>query len=41
LAGEKNIFVKKRKMQDFLLQKGFETDLVKDVLDELSKQAGK
>ena len=41
LAGEKNIFVKKRKMQDFLLQKGYESDLIKDVLDELSNNGSK
>jgi regulatory protein len=41
LAVEKNIFVKKRKMQDFLLQKGYESDLVKEVLDELASQGGK
>ena len=28
LKGEKNIFVKKRKLQDFLLQRGFEPDLI-------------
>ena len=28
LKGEKNIFIKKRKLQDHLLQKGFETNLV-------------
>jgi len=28
LKGEKNIFVKKRKLQDYLLQKGYESDLV-------------
>lgn len=30
LKGEKNIFIKKRKLQDYLLQKGFEYDLVRD-----------
>ncbi len=29
LRGEKNIFIKKRKLQDFLLQKGYEADRVK------------
>ena len=28
LKAEKNIFIKKRKLQDHLLQKGFETGLV-------------
>ncbi len=30
LVSEKNIFIKKRKLQDFLLQKGFESELVKE-----------
>lgn len=37
LKGEKNNFVKLRKVQDYLLQKGFESDLIKDALDK-SKQ---
>lgn len=32
LKGEKNIFVKMRKSQDYLLQKGYEYDLVKDAI---------
>ena len=28
LKGEKNIFIKKRKTQDYLLQKGYEHDLI-------------
>jgi len=28
LKGEKNVFIKKRKLQDYLLQKGFEADLI-------------
>ena len=28
LKGEKNIFIKKRKLQDFLLMKGYETSMV-------------
>jgi regulatory protein len=32
LKSEKNIFVKKRKLQDFLLQKGFENDLIRGVV---------
>jgi len=35
LKGEKNIFIKKRKLQDFLLQKGFETALVKEAVNQL------
>ena len=31
LKGEKNIFIKKRKLQDYLLQKGFEYELVKEI----------
>ncbi|MCO5239873.1 MAG: RecX family transcriptional regulator [Chitinophagaceae bacterium] len=30
LKGEKNIFIKKRKLQDYLLQKGYEYELVKE-----------
>ena len=37
LAGEKNIFVKKRKLQDYLLQKGYERDLINDVLRTMGK----
>jgi len=32
LKGEKNIFIKKRKLQDYLLQKGYEYELVKEVV---------
>jgi len=32
LKAEKNIFIKKRKLQDHLLQKGFETGLVRDLI---------
>ncbi len=32
LKSEKNIFIKKRKLQDFLLQKGYESDLVREVV---------
>jgi regulatory protein len=32
LKTEKNIFIKKRKLQDYLLQKGFETNLVREVV---------
>lgn len=32
LKSEKNIFIKKRKLQDYLLQRGFETELVRELL---------
>ncbi len=32
LKGEKNIFVKKRKLQDFLMQRGFENDLIRETI---------
>jgi regulatory protein len=32
LKAEKNIFIKKRKLQDHLLQKGFETDIVRKLI---------
>ncbi len=35
LKGEKNIFIKKRKLQDFLLQRGFESDLVRAVVKQV------
>lgn len=35
LKSEKNIFIKKRKLQDFLLAKGFETVLIRNYLDEI------
>ncbi|HSN09051.1 MAG TPA: regulatory protein RecX [Hanamia sp.] len=35
LKSEKNIFIKKRKLQDFLLQKGFETQLVQEAVNLL------
>jgi len=35
LKSEKNIFIKKRKLQDFLLQKGFETSLVKEAVNRI------
>jgi regulatory protein len=35
LKGEKNIFIKKRKLQDFLLQRGFENDLVRSVVQKI------
>jgi|SRR6185437_686174 len=35
LRGEKNIFIKKRKLQDFLLQKGFETNLIRNAVNNI------
>ncbi|MEO8821270.1 MAG: regulatory protein RecX [Ginsengibacter sp.] len=34
LKGEKNIFIKKRKLQDFLLQRGFESKMVQDAVNK-------
>jgi regulatory protein len=35
LKSEKNIFTKKRKLQDHLLQKGFESDLVREIVNDI------
>ena len=35
LKSEKNIFIKKRKLQDFLLQRGFEMDLIREVVKKI------
>ena len=35
LKSEKNIFIKKRKLQDFLLQKGFESEMIRDAVNNL------
>ena len=35
LKSEKNIFVKRRKLHDFLLQKGFENDLVREAVSRI------
>ncbi|MFM2325807.1 MAG: hypothetical protein RIR31_9 [Bacteroidota bacterium] len=35
LKSEKNIFIKKRKLQDHLLQKGFESDLIREFISTL------
>ena len=32
LKSEKNIFIKKRKLQDHLMQRGFEADLIRELL---------
>jgi regulatory protein len=34
LKSEKNIFIKKRKLQDFLLQKGFESEQVREIIKD-------
>jgi len=34
LKSEKNIFIKKRKLQDHLMQKGYETDLIRELIKE-------
>lgn len=36
LRGEKNIFIKKRKLRDHLLQKGFEADFIQEFLESSS-----
>jgi regulatory protein len=38
LKGEKNIFIKKRKLQDYLLQKGFERDLIIEATRFVNKE---
>jgi len=35
LKSEKNIFTKKRKLQDFLLQKGYESELIREVVNTI------
>ena len=35
LKSEKNIFIKKRKLQDFLLQRGFETELIREIVNDV------
>jgi regulatory protein len=37
LKSEKNIFTRKRKLQDFLLQKGFESSMIREVVNNLSQ----
>lgn len=34
LKSEKNIFIKKRKLQDFLLQKGFESEQIREIIKD-------
>ena len=38
LKGEKNIFAKKKKLQDFLLMKGYESDLVNEEVVKIGKK---
>lgn len=33
LKSEKNIFIKKRKLQDYLMQKGFESNLIREMMN--------
>src|SRR5882757_535910 len=33
LKSEKNIFIKKRKLQDYLMQKGYESDLIREMMN--------
>ncbi len=35
LKGEKNVFIRKRKTYDYLLQKGYESDLINEALNSL------
>jgi len=35
VKSEKNIFIKKRKLQDHLMQKGYETDLIRELINKL------
>lgn len=38
LKGEKNIFIKKRKLQDFLLMKGYESELVNEAVGKIGRK---
>jgi regulatory protein len=38
LKGEKNIFAKKKKLQDFLLMKGYESELVNEEVGKIGKK---
>lgn len=35
LKSEKNIFIKKRKLQDFLIQKGYESEKIREMVNNL------
>ena len=37
IGSEKNVFIKLRKTQDYLLQKGYEHELIKQILQKLQK----
>ena len=34
LKGEKNLFIRKKKLHDHLLQKGYESDLIREVVNK-------
>ncbi len=38
LKSEKNIFIKKRKLQDYLLMKGYESDLMNEVVGGIGRK---
>ncbi|MDQ6890225.1 MAG: RecX family transcriptional regulator, partial [Bacteroidota bacterium] len=38
LTNEKNIFIKKRKLQDFLLMKGYESELIYEEVAKIGKR---
>ena len=38
LTSEKNIFIKKKKLQDFLLMKGYESELVNEEVGKIGKR---
>ena len=38
LKSEKNIFIKKKKLQDFLLMKGYESELVREEVGKIEKK---
>jgi len=38
LKSEKNIFIKKRKLQDYLLQKGFEADWIREEVNKIGNK---
>ena len=37
LKTEKNIFIKKKKLQDFLRMKGYEPDLIQEAMNDVGK----
>lgn len=40
LKGEKNLFIRKRKLQGYLLQKGYETDYIRELLNKKEGEGG-